>query len=117
MAPNVSHLAFLTQQPVALSTPIKAAPVTKDFAAASVDTAAADSYWAWESPAQHNDLFSANHITANLSRASATLSEQPTDSANDSYWAENDFRPSASQTYWNDQRAAPATNDAYWHGL
>jgi len=117
MAPNVQQLSFLIQTPVSLSTSLKAAPVARDYTAEKPAESA--DYWAWESPSarQHQDIFSSNHIVANLSRAASSLADSKEESSSQAaapYWDEADYK-SEEGSYWNDERATQTASDNYWY--
>jgi hypothetical protein len=115
MAPNISHLRLLSG-PIGLrpasGTVIKAAPAAKDYqpqSATSADEAA--TYWQWESP---KDLFSADHITANLTKAAAVAvatSTSKNDSSHDDYWAE---ATPVQANYWDERSHSGPVNVSYW---
>jgi hypothetical protein len=113
MAPNISHIRLLSG-PIGLrpasGVVIKAAPAAKDYrptTTTNADDSAA--YWQWESP---KDLFSADHITANLTKAAVVASSSSAttndSSSHDDYWAE------APANYWDERRHCGPVNASYW---
>lgn len=120
MAPNVSHLAFLSIEPVALPSLKGGLPVNnhnKDYDTPRTEDA--DAYWTWNSTPQVSNLFSANHITANLCRASSSLSSTTpaTTPSHDTYWAEASHGRTTADHYWHEDRSVSTVSDDYWNGL
>lgn len=121
MAPNVQNLSVLLHQPVSFGQ-IKTAPITRNYTPPAQAKDSADAYWSWETPAQH-DMFSANHITANLVREASKMEvavPSKTSSESSSYWDETNYdaaTTATSDSYWNDNREMRSNGDNYWYGL
>lgn len=105
MAPNVQHIRLLSPL-----RPIRT--VAKDYQpTATTQVVDQDAYWTWESSSSPKDLFSANHIVANLTANIDTDETATTTAHHDAYWAEASAHD-ANQLYWNGMQhdAAPS----YW---
>jgi len=134
MAPNLNRNTIrLAPQALPLNLSAAAA-ANKDYQAPQPSVVDSESYWSW--PARNDvvtpaasdddvDVFSANHITANLVRAAAAAAACSTSTVvvnaeNDSYWAEEEEAScsstgnelAASQSPSLD--AAAAANSDYW---
>ena len=103
MAPNLPRVTVLSRSLADLKV---VHPKDIDFQPpAAIDS---DSYWEWNSTAPV-DLFSADHIVANLERH-CVIEEQATNPDTDSYWAENDTVDS--DEYWTESTSHKDAN--YW---
>ena len=81
MAPNLKRISLISQSLTNLQV-----VRPKDAVYQQRPTEDSESYWEWQAPV---DLFSADHLTANLLKASqAAKGESVTNPSSDDYWAE-----------------------------
>jgi hypothetical protein len=132
MAPNLKHVTLLSESLVNFEVirPKEALNYTQQS-----KTVNNDNYWAWTSePDRTADLFSADHLEANIikdsqSKPSTIVTLQNSSSSDNNYWAEQDqdikvesqpqhaevesVFPVESSSYWRWSNE-PTESDHYW---
>ena len=127
MAPNLRQLTLLSDSLADVSALVRAKMAPAQSQQQQEQPSA--SYWDWpadqvDTPA---DLFSAEHLQANLEAAAATsnTASSPLHAEHDDYWAESATempssralhtqQPDDSDAYWAEESHAATNADAYW---
>jgi phage-related protein len=121
MAPNLKHVTLLSDPLCNLEVSRPKEALNQQSLTQQSKTVNSDNYWAWTSePDRTADLFSADHLEANLINYSqskpSTTATFSSKSSSDNYWAEQDqdIRVESQPQHAEVESASPAEFNSYW---